>query len=235
MVSVCMATKNGAKYIREQLDSILVQLGPSDEIIISDDASTDETISVIESYRDKRIRLLKNKSSVGISRNFEISLNISKGEFIFLADQDDVWTDNKIEVMKKNLDHHDLVVSDCLLVDHSLQMKNQSFFAVNNSGKGLIRNILKNSYIGCCMAFNRKLLNHALPFPSDIPMHDFWIGMVGELHYKVIFITEVLVYHRRHGANASSTGNKSALSFFKKFESRYRIIKNLILHKSYAG
>src|SRR5687768_11846473 len=125
MVSVCMATKNGAKYIREQLDSILAQLDPSDEIVISDDASTDETISLIESYNDNRIRLLKNKSSVGISRNFEISLTVSKGEFIFLADQDDVWTSNKVEVMKKSLDRYDLVVSDCLLVDHSLQSKNQ--------------------------------------------------------------------------------------------------------------
>ena len=103
MVSVCMATKNGAKFIREQLDSILAQLDPSDEIIISDDASTDETISLIESYNDNRIRLLKNKLSVGISRNFEISLNVSKGEFIFLADQDDVWAPNKVEVMKMNL------------------------------------------------------------------------------------------------------------------------------------
>ena len=235
MVSVCMATRNGAKYIREQLDSILVQLDATDEIIISDDASTDDTVSVIESYNDSRLKLFKNKSSAGISKNFEISLSVSNGEFIFLADQDDVWMPNKVDVMKKSLARHDLVVSDCLLVDHSLRMKNQSFFAMNNSGKGLIRNILKNSYIGCCMAFNRKLLNHALPFPSDIPIHDFWIGMVGEVHYKVAFITDILVYHRRHSANASSTGDKSALSFFKKFESRYRIIKNLILHKSYAG
>jgi len=229
-----MATKNGAKYIKEQIDSILVQLQVDDEIIVSDDASTDETVSVIESYRDNRIKLFKNKSAVGVSKNFENSLRQSSGDFIFLADQDDVWTNNKVRVMLDKLQHYDLAVSDCLLVDHSLQTKNQSFFSVNNSGKGLIRNILKNSYIGCCMAFSRRLLNHALPFPHDIPIHDFWIGMVGELHYKVAFIPDILVYHRRHSSNASSTGNKSALSFFKKFESRYRIIKNLILHKSYA-
>lgn len=230
-----MATKNGAKYLNEQLDSILVQLRAGDELIISDDGSTDDTISVIQSYADNRVRLFQHQTSKGISGNFETSLQLSRGDFIFLADQDDIWHADKYKVMLQALREYDLVVSDCWVVDHSLRMKNQSFFALNNSGKGLIRNILKNSYIGCCMAFNRKLLNQALPFPEDIPMHDFWIGLVGELHYRVYFVPDILMYHRRHGNNASSTGSKSALSLFKKFGDRYTIIKNLLLHKSYAG
>ena len=234
MVSVCMATKNGAPYIAEQLYSILVQLEPTDEIIISDDCSSDNTIKIIQSIKDPRIRLFQNNTPKGISKNFETGLRQSKGQFIFLADQDDVWLPHKIKVMLDHLKYYDLVVCNCLLVDYSLRKKNESFFALNNSGPGLLRNILKNSYIGCCMAFSRELLNKALPFPKDIPMHDFWIGLIGELNYNVRFIPEVLVYHRRHSSNASSTGNRSALSLFKKFNNRYRIIKNLLLHKSYA-
>ena len=229
-----MATKNGARYLREQLDSILHQLNIHDELIISDDCSTDETVNLIRSYNDPRIRLVENSKPEGIPRNFEKSLTLSRGQFIFLADQDDVWLPQKIDVMCNALKHLDLVVSDCLLVDHSLRHKSASFFSINNSGKGLIRNILKNSYIGCCMAFNRKLLSHALPFPKDIPMHDLWIGIVGELHYKTRFIPEVLVYHRRHESNASSTGGKSTSSPLKKFGHRYKLIKNILLHRAYA-
>jgi glycosyltransferase involved in cell wall biosynthesis len=230
-----MATKNGGKYLREQLDSILFQLGKSDEIIISDDASVDDTLEILRSYNDPRIHIIQNSGSVGVAANFERSLTQCRGEYIFLADQDDVWLPDKIKKTLEHLQSATLVVSDCLIVDHSLRLKNESFFRINNSGKGLIRNILRNSYVGCCMAFRRQLLDHSLPFPPDIPMHDFWIGMIGELHYDVRFIPDQLVFHRRHNTNASSTGRKSALNLFRRIDFRYRIIKNLILHKSYAG
>lgn len=235
MISVCMATKNGASYVAAQIDSILLQLSAADELIISDDGSTDDTVQIIQSYRDTRIKLIRHNTLQGVTRNFEASLKASSGDFIFLADQDDVWLPSKVEVMLQHLQLHDLVISDCLVVDHSLKIKNGSFFTHNRSGKGLIRNILKNSYMGCCMAFNRKLLNRALPFPKDIPIHDFWIGLIGEMYFNVHFIPDVLVYHRRHSSNASSTGGSSVFSLPRKVVNRYRIIKSLFLHKSYAG
>jgi glycosyltransferase involved in cell wall biosynthesis len=235
MISVCMATKDGAQYLSEQLDSILPQLRPHDELVISDDASTDDTISIILSYKDHRIKLLRNHAPKGIPRNFEASLQASRGNFIFLADQDDVWVPTKVSVMLKQLQHYDLVISDCVIVDHRLQIKTDSFFTHNNSGKGFIKNIFKNSYMGCCMAFSRALLDRALPFPNDIPMHDFWIGLIGELYFNVHFVPESLVYHRRHASNASSTTNSSSFGYSEKFSSRYRIIKNLFFHKVYAG
>lgn len=235
MISVCMASLNGAKYIAEQIDSILLQLNSGDELIVSDDGSTDDTIAIIKSYQDSRIRLIQNNFSGGVAKNFETSLKISKGDFIFLADQDDVWVPAKIKVMLHQLKYYDLVISDCLMMDHALKTKSGSFFSANNSGRGLIRNIFRNSYMGCCMAFNRKLLNRALPFPKDIPIHDFWIGLIGEMYFKVHFMPEVLVYHRRHSSNASSTGEGSSLSLRQKIRNRYRIVKNLFLHKSYAA
>lgn len=235
MISVCMATKNGASYLREQLDSIMLQLSSEDELIISDDHSTDSTVAIIQTYNDPRIRFIENSQTLGISKNFEAALTASKNPFIFLADQDDVWKENKVAVMMNYLRDHDLVISDCLIADQCLNPKNDSFFRLNNSGKGLIKNVLKNSYMGCCMAFNRKVLNQALPFPKDIPVHDHWIGLIGEFHFDVRFIPEVLVYHRRHANNASTTGSSSNQKLSAQFSNRYRILKHLFLRKSYAS
>lgn len=235
MVSVCMATKNGAAYIAEQLDSILLQLNPNDELIISDDRSTDNTVRIIQSYEDKRIKLIQNEFPKGIPKNFETSLLASKGDFIFLADQDDVWLSSKVNIMLNHLRYYDLVISDCEVVDHQLRIRANSFFSSNNSRSGLIKNIFKNSYMGCCMAFNRKLLNRALPFPNKIPIHDFWIGLIAELYFKVLFTPEVLVKHRRHSANASTTGENSTLSLPRRVEQRFRTIRSLFFHRSYAA
>ena len=88
--------------------------------------------------------------------------------------------------------------------------------------------------MGCCMAFRRSVLDRALPFPNDIPLHDYWIGLVAEFYFKVKFIPDVLIYHRRHAANASTTGEISRQSFSRKMMNRYRIIKHLVFNKPYA-
>lgn len=234
MISVCMATRNGAQYIAEQLKSILPQLQPEDEIVISDDKSADETVTIIKSFGDKRIRLIENETTIGIPGNFENSLKASRGTYIFLADQDDVWVDTKVKVMKQYLQDHDLVISDCQIVDHKLDVKSASYFSVNRPRNGLIRNLFRNSYMGCCMGFNRKVLNRALPFPKGIPIHDFWIGLIGEMYFDVCFIPDILVKHRRHSANASTTGGESVLSLSGKIKYRYKTIKSLFLRQQYA-
>ena len=89
--------------------------------------------------------------------------------------------------------------------------------------------------MGCCMAFHRKVLEKALPFPADIPMHDIWIGLVGEMYFKVSMISDKLVLHRRHTHNATTTGMPSRLTLSKQFVNRYKIVKNLILHQRYAA
>lgn len=233
MVSVCMATHNGDAFLKEQIDSILSQLDLADELIIADDNSSDDTVQIIDTYNDPRIKLVRHKSAIGVSRNFESALNECKGDYIFLTDQDDVWLPDKKRISLEYLRHYDLVVSDCLIVDKSLAPEHSSFYNLNGSKKGFLKNLIKNSYMGCCMAFRRGLLKFALPFPLDIPMHDQWIGMVGELHGKVHFMNEVLIYHRKHLSNVTTTGKTSQLTFGKKISSRYRILKN-ILRRSYA-
>jgi len=225
MISVCLATFNGDKYIKEQLDSILSQLGENDEVIVADDGSSDNTILIIESYEDSRIKIYKN-SFQNLILNFEFALNKAKGDYIFLSDQDDVWLPNKVKVCLDFLISYDVVLSNCKIVNSNLETINESFFEINNSGKGFLRNLVKNSYIGCCMAFKRTLLVKALPFPKSIPMHDIWLGFISEFFYKTKYIEEPLLLHRRHGKNESPTGEASPYNLFNKIRFRYNLIKN---------
>lgn len=234
MISVCLATYNGEKYIQKQLESIIPQLELDDEIIVSDDRSNDSTLEIIRSFHDRRITILEANFK-NPTYNFENALKHTKGKYIFLADQDDIWMPDKLKTMIHYLKTYDLVLSDNQIIDENDQKLHHSFFTINHSKTGIIHNIFKNSYIGCCMAFNRKILLKSLPFPSDIPMHDWWIGMIAESCSKPYFISEPLVLYRRHSGNASESGGKSHFSLFKKFQFRYILIKNLIKRCLFNG
>lgn len=227
MISVCMATYNGEKFIKEQIDSILIQLGENDEIIVSDDGSSDCTIEIIKSYQDSRIKIFNN-SFKNLILNFEYALKQASGDYIFLSDQDDIWLPNKVGVYLGYLKQYDIIVSNCKVVNQDLEVINESFFQLNNSKEGLISNLIKNSYLGCCLSFRRELLEKALPFPKDIPMHDIWLGFVSELFYRPKFIEEPLMLYRRHGSNESPTGEESPFNLYRKFLFRYNIVKYIL-------
>lgn len=226
-ISVCIATYNGEAYIKAQIDSILCQLKLEDEIIISDDSSSDNTIAIIEAIEDKRIKIFKNQKFASHVYNFEHALKQSKGEYIFLSDQDDIWLPHKLQTMLKHLQRHDLVLSDANVVDEELNLLEESFFQLNHSRKGFAKNLYKNSYLGCCMGFNRKLLTKSLPFPRDINMHDWWIGMIAELYGSVYFCDEKLVLYRRHGQTLTLNDQKSTNSFMQKIGFRIMMVKGL--------
>nr|AIA84980.1 Glycos_transf_2 [uncultured Leptotrichia sp.] len=95
MISVCMATYNGSSFIKAQLESILFQLNTNDEVVISDDGSSDDTLSIIEAFNDPRIRLIEGPKIHSVAHNFEYAIRHSRGDIIFLSDQDDVWLNNK--------------------------------------------------------------------------------------------------------------------------------------------
>lgn len=227
-ISVCMATYNGEKYIKEQLDSILSQIGENDKLIISDDSSTDNTVQIIKSFKDNRIKIFENQKFKSPIFNFENALNNATGDIIVLSDQDDIWKANKIETIKKYMHNYDLVLSDADIIDEKGNILHKSFYKLNGSKNGFIKNIVKNSYLGCTMAFNKKILDKSLPFPKDLPMHDWWIGLISEMYGKTYFIEDKLINYRRHGNNASPTGEKSKYSFFQKVIFRLIMIKNLI-------
>ncbi|KAF0220656.1 MAG: glycosyl transferase family [Geobacteraceae bacterium] len=226
-ISVCIASCNGEKYIARQLESILSQELPVAEIIISDDSSTDRTVDIIRLYNDARIKLLENNKFHSPIFNFENALIHASGEVIFLSDQDDIWMPNKVRVMKECLKHYDLVVSDASLIDADDSVIESSFFKLRNSGPGFVKNIYKNTYLGCCMAFNRNILEKSLPFPPDVPMHDMWLGMIAEIYGRTYFCKEKLVHYRRHSSNASPTGGNSCYKALDKIKFRFKLLSAL--------
>jgi glycosyltransferase involved in cell wall biosynthesis len=228
-ISVCIATYNGGKYIKEQLDSIFQQLPKDAEVVISDDSSTDNTLQVIDSYNDKRILVHPNQKFRSPIFNFENALKHAKGDFIFLSDQDDIWLPGRLDKMMAFFDEYDMVVSDCKVVNDNLDVISESYFKLVDGKPGFIRNLTRTSaYNGCCMAFKRSLLKRALPFPKHIMMHDFWIALIGELFYKVKFIYEPLVLYRRHSANSSFTGEKTPNSLYRKISFRIKTLSALV-------
>lgn len=236
-ISVCMATHNGARFIEKQLASILMQLEIDDEVIISDDSSTDETIKMINHFKDNRIILIENQTFYSAVLNFENALKHAQGEYIFLSDQDDIWKPNKVKRMIEALNKADLVVSDCDFIDENENVVGSSCFDLYNSGPGVLKNFVKNTYLGNCMVFNRKVLKRILPFPVQLQeasklllFHDVWIGLIANLYYRVEFIPDKLSSFRRHVGNASPTemNAKSPNNLYVKLSSRQLLLKAII-------
>lgn len=221
MISVCIPTYNGEKYIVQQLESILNQLDDGDEVIISDDSSTDKTIEIIRKFHDSRIILLENCQFKSPIFNLQNALIHANGDYIFLADQDDVWLPGKVVAMIHHLQHYNIVVSDCKLIDSNGNVTADSFFDINHSGKGLIHNFIKNSYLGCCIAFRKEMLRLYLPFPVSIAMHDIWIGLLSEIFGNPIFIPDKFVLYRRHDASLTFSGKQSQYSLFYRVKYRF--------------
>lgn len=229
MISVCMATYNGAKYIKKQLASILSQLSPIDEIIVSDDGSKDETISIIESLCDSRIKIYKNTGKHGVVSNFENALSKANGDIIFFSDQDDIWAENKVQVMVRELQNSDLVVHDALIMDKDDDVSDINYYSLRAPHLGYWNNLMRNCFVGSCLAFKKEMLPYIFPFPKHILWHDMWIGLVVSKKGKVKFIDDKLLYYRRHGGNASATGEKSTFSRWKQLKYRLQMLYYTLL------
>lgn len=226
MISVCLATCNGAPYIKNQLISVLSQLSLHDEVIVADDRSTDSTIEIVRSLSDCRVKISLNLSNerLGVVKNFERALSSASGDYVFLCDQDDIWLPNKVDKCMLALNECLLVVSDCKVVDKDLNVLYPSFFKLRQSGRGVVKNLYKNSYLGCCMAFRKGLLNMALPIPATAPMHDMWLGLIANSTGKVTFLPEQLLLYRRHATNASPTAQKSTFSYYRQIVYRIKLL-----------
>ncbi|WP_321385421.1 glycosyltransferase family 2 protein [uncultured Enterococcus sp.] len=211
MISVCVAAYNGEKYIAQQLDSILIQLAEDDEVIVSDDGSVDGTPAILEWFaeKDPRVRLIEGPRS-GVIANFEQAITEAQGDFIFLADQDDVWLPEKVSETVAFFNAHlalDVVVSDLIIVNEELEPITSSYFEYRKVRTGFFANVLKNGYIGAGMCFRKRMKNRILPIPHNVPMHDMWIGLLGETG----FLQKPLTYYRRHDENVSEIVTSASL------------------------
>lgn len=240
MISVCIAMHNGGDYIVEELNSILPQLGESDEVVISDDGSSDGSIQRVEDLKDNRIKIYPYKCERSITmprqfvtRNFENALRHAKGEIIFMADQDDLWMPNKVKVFVEQLRQYDLVLSELSICDGEGKLTGKKWF----NGKFRQNNPLKifgMTYQGCSMAFNRKVLDAALPFPPKMLSHDHWIGYIAEIVGKVKYIDEPLMYYRIHDHNVSGNSHSTNSLRFKISYRLYMVMEFLKRRKKLA-
>src|SRR5450755_302603 len=136
LVSIAMATYNGASYIAQQLNSLLKQTYPNLEIIVTDDASTDGTLAILENFKNKHdnIKIFNNATNQGITYSFEHSIRNCSGDFIAISDQDDIWELTKIEVLLSAMKNEDVIYSDSELVDKNGQPLNKLISSLVNLG-----------------------------------------------------------------------------------------------------
>ena len=234
MISVCMAAYNGEKYIRKQIDSILCQLSDDDELIISDNGSTDRTREIVESYNDKRIKYLeyitdeKNKF-YRVTLNFNNSLIHARGDYIFLADQDDIWSKDKVSIMIKDLLEHPCVISNYVLIDFQDKVISDSKFN-SDPLKHRMRSFIKMPFLGCTMAFTGEFLRkYCLPFPDKLILHDLWIGLIAYLKRDMYFEEDCLHFYRMHGDNVTTASSgRSRNSLYFKISYRINLYKDVI-------
>ena len=228
-VDILLAAYNGEKYLREQLDSVFDQNFGSFRIIARDDGSDDATPAILEEYErnhpDRFTVIRDEKKNLGCIGNFSALMARSDAEYTMFCDQDDVWLEGKVKaVMGEFNNGADVVLHDADIVDGELNPTGETAFKINGAGTGIIKNIVKNSYQGSCMAFRASLKQHILPFPDSIPMHDQWIGLTGEKYGKVALIRKSYILYRRHGENVSGNGS----SLMQKIKWRIAVIGCLL-------
>lgn len=231
-ISVALAYYNGGEYIQEQLDSILKQLKKEDEVILSIDRADDGSRELLEkkTAEDGRIHLLEGPGK-GVVQNFAHAITHCHGDIIFLSDQDDIWREDKV---KKVMDAFEksgmpVILHDAQIVDKDGRETGEgTLFALRGSRSGIIKNLWKNSYVGCCMAFQKEILPVILPIPEEMYMHDYWIGTAGECLGGTAFLAETLIGYRRHGDNVTDLHHGSLLFMIRK---RFGMIKCLGLLK----
>ena len=221
MISVAMATYNGKRYIKKQLLSILNQTRTVDEIIICDDCSTDESEKVIRSINDPRIKYYRNNCNLGYINNFYKAISMTSGDYIFLADQDDIWKDNKVELLMSLMMHEncDVACSNFELIDYSDQpIEDRSQFQMNPFLKKVkVRvSILStwklafgNVVQGCTYCFTKNVKDVYIRLMNEEVIHDYQIILIGSCIGKVCFLNEPLIQYRIHTNN--SVGFKKSI------------------------
>lgn len=219
-ISVCMSTYNGEKFVLEQINSILNNLGESDELIIVDDCSNDQTVQIIKNLNEKRINLLINTKNLGEVFSFNKALSHASKKFIFLSDQDDIWFDKRVKLMIQSLKKSDayLLTSNFSWIDQDGTSMNIKYDGVKSTSSNKIyKNILdifigKTNYFGCAMLMSKDFLKIILPIPKFTESHDLWIALCANIFNKNLHINNKTFFKRSHENNATSTiSNRSLL------------------------
>ena len=236
-ISVVMATFNGEHFIKEQLETIIFQTLQPQEIIICDDCSSDQTIKIIENLNNPIIKIYQNSTKIGVVENFKKGISLAKeGNFIALADQDDVWFKNKLETLYNSISEFQtsiiptIAYSDLILVDSDKMVINESFWNELNHHNHIhnFETLLFGNFItGHSILMNSTMKKELLRKPSDTILHDVWIAFIALGIGKAVKINEPLAFYRQHEKNLNYNSNKAKLSKTKE-----RLLKLKMLFSS---
>ena len=216
-IDILLATYNGEKYVKEQIESILNQNYKNIRLIISDDCSKDGTRKILKQYENnERVEIHLQEKNLGYIRNFEYLLKQVKNDLYMLSDQDDVWLPEKVEktlnVLKQN--DADMVFGDLEVVDENLNTVYPSFndfMLLNRKIKKEINsyklNYLYNCVTGCTLLSKKKFIKDILPVPykSKYVAHDHWMALMVSLKGKMVYMPEKYIKYRQHGNNQIGT------------------------------
>lgn len=231
-ISVCLATYNGQQYISKQMDSILKQLSSDDEVIVVDDSSIDNTVQILKSYNDPRIKIYINEQNKGHVLSFGKAISLSINEIIIMSDQDDIWVEDRVSRMAEML-----IISDKLVLSSNSYFMNECGEIIDYPAHPLkkvdserhFKNILSiflgdKSYFGCAMAFRREIISVIMPIPEYIESHDLWIVFAGNILRSNIHLEDKTLFRRVHGNNASILKRP----FLLKIRSRIIFLRSIV-------
>jgi len=252
MIDVLLATYNGEKFLKEQIDSILKQSFKDRQMLIRDDGSTDSTVEIIKSYVNKypdKIKLIEdNLGNLGVGRNFGTLLEHSQSQYSMFCDQDDVWLPEKIELtlnkMKEAENLHPdlpiLVFTDLTIVDENLNVIAKSLWSyhkINPQKASLLKNLAYRSAVtGCTIMINKRAREISLPIPEVSRVHDWWVALNTAKYGKIVYLSQPTVLYRQHPKNVVGTLKKSMTpsvfvqklkNFFSRFGRDYKTSKKI--------
>lgn len=225
LISIAMCSYNGERFIKEQIDSILSQTYRNFELIVVDDGSNDSTVTIIKEYqiKDDRIKLFQNEKNLGFVKNFEKAISLCSGDFIALADQDDVWKKNKLQVFVENIGKNLLIYSDAILIDqYSKETGQQLIRPDGNLVKGKCNKafIFYNCVSGNTLMFSTELVKEIIPIPEGITFHDIWIAFLASSKGEITFIDEPMTYYRRYNEQITRNVTKDYKSIFDRLNKK---------------
>ncbi len=225
LISIAMSSYNGERFIQEQIDSILDQSYSNLELIITDDGSSDKTIEIIKNYQknDTRIKLYQNEVNLGFVQNFGKAISLCKGDYIALADQDDIWKKDKLKTFIAKIGENVLIYSDADLVDeHAASMEQELIRPARKlvSGANNRAFLLENCVSGNTLMFKKELLQYILPIPEGASFHDRWIVFVATTYGSITYTEEPMTYYRRYSEQITKKREKDYEGFFDRLKKK---------------
>jgi len=243
-ISVALCTRDGARYLSAQLESIFQQSMRPAELVVIDDCSSDVTGDIVEAFEaraDFPVRFYRNESPLGIVKNFQRALSLAHGDYIALADQDDVWLPGKTEALAHALSQVEdkvgartpiLVHTDLRLVAADGELIAPSFFRAQGirtvHPSPLAELSVQNYVTGCASMVNRALLSIALPFPEEAIMHDWWLALVAASCGEVKTLGEATIEYRQHSKNAVGVASRRSSRYLTGFAELKRLLHSRV-------